>query len=194
MNEQDHASINIPERPVGTPHFFMWIQRRRWILVSGGLTALLLAVQWPIFKEIAYSAIGVPAPKDGIAWRTDYAAALAESAKEGKPVLLDFYADWCPPCQAMKRESWPDEHVRQLVTQGFIPVAANVDADGIRGVAARYQVDSIPRIIIVDAEGRALKTGTFMFRDELVEFLKNKPAAKQLESATHQVPREREWR
>lgn len=178
MNEQDHAVVNIPERPLGTFKIFLWLQRKRWILVSTGVMAFLLAVQWPIFKEIAYSALGVPAPKDGIAWRTDYAAALAESAKENKPVLLDFYADWCPPCQAMKRESWPDEQVRQLVSQGYIPVAANVDAINMRGVAARYQVNSIPRIIIVDSEGHALKTGAFMSRDELVEFLKNKPAPK----------------
>ncbi|MBI2922272.1 MAG: thioredoxin family protein [Planctomycetes bacterium] len=28
------------------------------------------------------------------AWRTDYAGALAEAKSAGKPVLLDFHADW----------------------------------------------------------------------------------------------------
>jgi len=29
-----------------------------------------------------------------IAWKSDYAAALAEAKAQNKPVFMDFYADW----------------------------------------------------------------------------------------------------
>lgn len=37
---------------------------------------------------------GSGAGKASGAWRTDYAAALAEAKTAKKPVLLDFHADW----------------------------------------------------------------------------------------------------
>ncbi|SVD37720.1 uncharacterized protein METZ01_LOCUS390574, partial [marine metagenome] len=34
-------------------------------------------------------------------WLVDFAKAKAQSAKEGKPILMEFTgSDWCPPCKA----------------------------------------------------------------------------------------------
>jgi thiol:disulfide interchange protein len=107
-------------------------------------------------------------------WRTSYPAALDEARQSGKPVVLDFFADWCPPCQVMKHDVWPDEAVRNKLLDGYIPVALNVDRPENRPVATRYQVEGIPTILIVDAEGRVLKQGNFMSRDSLLEFLTRK--------------------
>lgn len=35
--------------------------------------------------------------------KADIAAALAEAGRDGRPVLLDFGADWCPDCVVLGR-------------------------------------------------------------------------------------------
>ena len=35
-----------------------------------------------------------PATKAGIAWNTTYESALADAAKNKRPIVLDFYTDW----------------------------------------------------------------------------------------------------
>jgi protein disulfide-isomerase len=143
-------------------------------LVWTALLAVIILVQWPMIKGMIYRVSGSPAPDDGIPWRTDFNAALAEAKQSGKPVLLDFSASWCPPCQVMKHDVWPDAKVREAVTAGYIPVAVDVDKN--QGLAARYGITGIPSVLIVDAEGKVLKQGNFMSSGSLLDFLARKPA------------------
>ncbi len=111
------------------------------------------------------------AADDHIPWRTDYDAALAEGKKTGKPILIDFSATWCPPCQEMKRSAWPDSRVASLATTKFIPLAMDVDSAGAKDPAAKYGISTIPSIVIVDSDGKVLRQGSFMSADELSAFL-----------------------
>ena len=59
-----------------------------------------------------------------------------------KPVLVDFNAEWCPPCQALHPilEELADERDDfQIVT---------VDIDSYGDLADKYQVSSIPCLIV----------------------------------------------
>jgi thiol:disulfide interchange protein len=165
-----------PESRAGSPPpIASRLYRRRWAIVWLVALALILLVQWPLFKGLFYRFTGSAAPDDGIPWRTDFAAALAESRQAGKPVLLDFWATWCPPCQAMKHDVWPDPQVRQILTASYIPVAIDVDAAATRNLSQRYRITNIPSILIVDADGNVRRQAGYMTRSSLLRFLAEKP-------------------
>ena len=66
-----------------------------------------------------------------------------EVLKSEKPVLVDFYADWCGPCNAMAPVI--EELAKELegkVKVGKISVDENPD------IAVEYNVMSIPTMII----------------------------------------------
>lgn len=57
-------------------------------------------------------------------------AALDRGKSSGKPVLAVVTADWCGPCQALKRGALSDPQVEQLVRDSFVPVYLNADEQG----------------------------------------------------------------
>jgi len=144
--------------------------RRREPLLWAALVAAVVIIQWPMLKGWYYRAAGAPAPASSIAWRTDLGAALAEARSANKRVLVDFSADWCPPCQVMKHDVWPHPKVASVIGAGFIPVLVDADRDTV--LADRYQVSSIPTILLLDADGRVVKRNNgFLPRSGMLRFL-----------------------
>ena len=59
-----------------------------------------------------------------------------------KPVLVDFNAEWCPPCQMMK------QLVHELATASDDYDVVSVDIDASPLLSSRYQVASIPCFVV----------------------------------------------
>ena len=148
--EQTEPRIESPARQAGRA---VW--RRREPLAWLALLAVVLFVQWPMLKGWYYRAAGTAAPASAIAWRTDFDGALAEARAANKGVIVDFSADWCPPCVAMKHDVWPHPDVAGAINARYIAVM--VDADRDNGLSARYHVDAIPAVLLLDADGRVVK-------------------------------------
>jgi thioredoxin:protein disulfide reductase len=75
----------------------------------------------------------------------------------GRPVMLDFYADWCVSCKEMERFTFVDPAVQKRMNNALLlkaDVTANTDAD--RALLKRFQLFGPPGTIFFDKEGREI--------------------------------------
>ena len=90
--------------------------------------------------------------------------------KSEKPVLLDFYADWCGPCKMM---SPVVEQIAEKYADSYVVGKVNVDEQP--GLALRYQVMSIPMLVTMNLGMFAGKSIGVISEAEVLDLL-NKAA------------------
>ena len=88
-------------------------------------------------------------------WEEDLPKALERARSEGKPVLINFYADWCVWCKRLESTTLRDAKVAAMLRDRVIPLSLNVEGDG-RELSNEYRVDGLPTILVLDADGREI--------------------------------------
>lgn len=79
---------------------------------------------------------------------------VAAAQAAGKPLLLDFYADWCVSCKEMERYTFPDAQVRQVLANTVLlraDVTANDEAD--QALLAKFGIFGPPTIAFYGSDG-----------------------------------------
>jgi thiol:disulfide interchange protein DsbD len=85
----------------------------------------------------------------------DLDQALVDAQREGKPVMLDFYADWCVSCKEMERYTFPDPTVQQAM-QRYVLLQADVTANDAEDKALmqeRFGIPGPPAMLFFDDSG-----------------------------------------
>jgi thiol:disulfide interchange protein len=85
-----------------------------------------------------------------IYWNYNFQAAQQLAASTNKPMMIDFYTDWCPACKLLDAGAFSDPNVTGAA-QGFVPVKIN--AEGQPDLARKYNVTKYPTIIWTDSAG-----------------------------------------
>jgi thiol:disulfide interchange protein DsbD len=84
---------------------------------------------------------------------------IAAAHSIGKPVMLDFYADWCTSCKEMERDTFSDPAVAAALER-FVLLQADVTDNDDRDRAlmqGRFGIPGPPAILFFDPGGRELR-------------------------------------
>ena len=135
---------------------FSWFGRLK--LLAG--TLFILVGIWTAYG--AWRTANAP----GVNWQS-YSEGLVEAAAaENKPVLIDFYADWCIPCKQLDKTLFSDVDVI-ATSERFMTLKADLTqekSEQTRALRQQYLVLGVPTIILLDSQGNEY----LRFTDELV--------------------------
>ncbi len=121
---------------------------------SGGVNMLE-----PLSHPQAVSSASAPSGEQKLGFQRIKTVAELDQALQSakKPVMLDFYADWCVACKEMERFTFHDAKViekLQDVTLLQVNVTANSDDD--RALMKRFGLFGPPGIIFFDTKGKEI--------------------------------------
>ena len=115
---------------------------------TAAVVALLLGV------GLRFGWLGEPRgqrPAFQIPWLHDERMAVQQSKATGKPLLIDFGAEWCAACKELDVHTWTDSTVAQEVSSKFVPL--KIDATEltrpIEDVMSRYDVAGLPTVLMM---------------------------------------------
>ncbi|MCH8569577.1 MAG: thioredoxin family protein [Balneolales bacterium] len=97
--------------------------------------------------------------KEGIIWETYSADKIEMAAQNGKPVMIDFYADWCIPCLELERITFTDQEVIDA-TQNMVRLKVdltNFDSPESEALRQQYNIAGVPTIVFIDANGNEVQ-------------------------------------
>jgi tetratricopeptide (TPR) repeat protein len=118
-----------------------------FLLLAPPLGAAALAAR----PEAARARSGADIP-----WEKGFKDALKKARAEGRPVLVDFWADWCHWCHELDATTYRDPAV-VAAAAAFVPV--KVDTEGSlteKQISADYAVETLPTIAFLSPRGHVI--------------------------------------
>jgi thioredoxin 1 len=84
---------------------------------------------------------------DGPFGELGFEAAAAKAKSENKLLVVDFTANWCPPCKRMDELTWPDAALGKWLFERA--VAIQVDVDEQTDLARKFGFTAVPTVIVL---------------------------------------------
>ncbi len=109
----------------------------------------IVAIVWLVYLVIPH------APRTALRFEPFADGALASARAAGKPVLVDFRADWCIPCREMEKTTFRDPGVVEAAAR-FVRLRADLTEQDIDSeqMAHHFDVKGVPTTLFIDSSGK----------------------------------------
>lgn len=136
-----------------------WLFVLAALLLAARIVAIVMESRRPIepMAEAGVELVNWRSPQQG----------QSEAKRSGKPVLFDFTADWCPPCQQMKAELFADASAARTLEELVVPVRVldrrrenGRNPPEVDSLQRAYRITAFPTLIVAWPEREGFETST----------------------------------
>ena len=124
-----------------------------------------------------------PEVEDKIKW-ISFEEAMAKSEKDGKPIFIDVYTDWCGWCKKMDKDTFKTDEVADYVAKNYHAVridAESSDATSFDGKKMSYEqlsskvfkVSGYPAIVLITTKKEPKVATGYLGKADFVKILEN---------------------
>lgn len=104
----------------------------------------------------------------GPKWEHSLEAGLKRAKAEKKQLFVDVWAEWCGPCQHLKKNVFPTPEAAAAL-QNFVPVSLMTQSKtghvaGGKAIEEQFKVQGYPTLVILDADGKEVRRQLGAFR------------------------------
>ncbi len=123
--------------------------------LSGALLVTVCRLQPEAGPELKW-ALQFPAGKSSPVEQFD--ATLRQARQEGRPVMIDFGAEWCAACKELERDTYVHPSVVSESSRFVnIKVDGTNELDSVDALYQRFDVQALPTIVFVSSQGETLR-------------------------------------
>jgi thiol:disulfide interchange protein DsbD len=143
-----------------------------WLVVIGA--ALAWSAVGERFNPVGLHEYSRSIEESERGWIHSIDDAIGKSRETGRPVLADFYADWCKSCRELDEKTWPDPTIKTEAGR-FVPARLDMTRSGgtVDSLRKRFRIIGLPTVMVIDSSGRELgRLEGFHDPKEMLEFLK----------------------
>lgn len=120
---------------------FEWL--RSAVLVGGLVMAAFLTSSWVMRGP-------------GVGWRPYSDQLFSEARQLKKPVIIDFYADWCAPCRELDEITFHHPEIVKQAKRDFVMIKVDLTRKGNpvhEELLRQYGVKGVPTVVFLDRKG-----------------------------------------
>jgi thiol:disulfide interchange protein DsbD len=132
-----------------------WIDRSRAEFCGFEWLRTVTAIAGLIFATVLIGSWMMRGP--GVTWHPYSEQVLAEAQRQQKPVILDFYADWCAPCRELDEVTFHDPEIVKQAKHDIIMVKVDLTRKGNpvhSELLRQYNVKGVPTVVFLDRPGK----------------------------------------
>lgn len=121
-------------------------ERASFRYVKWGIGALALILSFSFLQNLL---------KESVVWEPYSDERLEEALREGEPVMIDFYADWCIPCLELDRVTFTDPSIIESANS-FVRLKADMtqyESEESRALRERFEIAGVPTVLFLTRTG-----------------------------------------
>ncbi len=146
-------------------NWLIWIERIFGVVLLG----------FSIFYLALALHLNLPSGSSASVWKPYSEQAVSQSIAAHKPVIIDYFAEWCIGCQELDHQVFPNPAIAAKLKQitALRIDATNIDNPDIQQLIDKYSVIGLPTVIFLDDKGEEIKNARVEGAGKIKEFLKS---------------------